>query len=522
MHSVKAFLDSVYPRMEAALLDNLRHNPYGSALDPDLLYSELFADFSGISRRRKAADPRLATLCVTSVSWNAKGYLLAASYGRLDVQGWSDDKGCLACWNTVGASTSAASSAAAKSEILSHEPSHFLETPSPLMCCAFYPGEERMGLICGGTFAGELIVWDLAEDDPTKKQRCKSEASSDHSHREPITGVSWITASAGLAMGKAGKKARSGTEPAFIVTVGGDSRVCVWRLDKMAHPLRVLDPAFSERLRSPCGISCMSVEPDEGQVLLGTEAGLAVRFQDQKMTYAILSDDNLMQAELQAAAGGAAGATAAGTSPLLPLTALSKLRRRGETKHDGPVHAVEFSPHVRNLYLTAGMDGSLRIVSALENREVVMVEPSSRCLYCASWSPHRPALVAAGAGDGRVYFFDLSRDPYQPVTVISMRAGMGEGAGSGAFGGGPTTADALPSSGAGSRIVSASLDGAAVGGGADYDTGSVNALAFNPTQKDLVACAMGGSVQIWTLGPGLTDRNPSELRMIAELSGRTG
>lgn len=112
-------------------------------------------------------------------------------------------------------------------------------------------------------------------------------------------------------------------------------------------------------------------------------------------------------------------------------------------------------------------------MSALENREVLAVEPSGRSVYSAQWSPHRPALLAAGAGDGRVHFFDISRDVYQPAKVL----------------------EAL-----GSRA------------------GSVNAVAFNPAQKEFFAAAHGAVVKVWTLGPGLTDMSPQELRVLESLA----
>jgi hypothetical protein len=68
----------------------------------------------------------------------------------------------------------------------------------------------------------------------------------------------------------------------------GDARVLIWRSDRLASPLRAL-----QLDGVPSGITCLSLQPEEGQLLLGTEGGLAVRCQDQKLAYNILSDQNL-------------------------------------------------------------------------------------------------------------------------------------------------------------------------------------------------------------------------------------
>lgn len=94
--------------------------------------------------------------------------MLAAALGRLDVQGWSDDRGpsahapaaarrgdnlpgfllCagrLCCWSLKGGETG------------SQPPQLVMDVDSPLMSCAFHP--ESKTVICGGTFTGELVVW---------------------------------------------------------------------------------------------------------------------------------------------------------------------------------------------------------------------------------------------------------------------------------------------------------------------------------------------------------------------------
>ena len=54
------------------------------------------------------------------------------------------------------------------------------------MCCEFHP--QHPALVAGGTYSGEVYVWDLSREGDT--QRFKS-IVTDLSHREPVVRVSW-------------------------------------------------------------------------------------------------------------------------------------------------------------------------------------------------------------------------------------------------------------------------------------------------------------------------------------------
>lgn len=73
------------------------------------------------------------------------------------------------------------------------------------------------------------------------------------------------------------------------------------------------------------------------------------------------------------------------------------------------MYGVHCCPHNRQLFLSCGADGGLRLWHVLRSQPLLALEPSSKYLTAVRWSPSRPAVFAAAAGDGRVYFYDLAR-----------------------------------------------------------------------------------------------------------------
>jgi len=135
------------------------------------------------------------------------------------VEGWCTDRGALATWN-VG-----------REGINQNKPDVFIDTDVALMTCAFHPEQpvccvhtrvqyivhtsvgalilkklpwipsfeadfflflpfvRSQALIAGGTFNGDLYVWDLSLEGDM--QRGRSDALCDLRHQEPILSIVW-------------------------------------------------------------------------------------------------------------------------------------------------------------------------------------------------------------------------------------------------------------------------------------------------------------------------------------------
>ncbi len=84
-------------------------------------------------------------------------------------------------------------------------------------------------LIAGGTFNGEVVVWDLSRDGDA--QAAKSYTLSDARHREPISAVTWLYS--GSDMRRHGSQALAYR----LASLGRDGRLLVWLWNKMENPV---------------------------------------------------------------------------------------------------------------------------------------------------------------------------------------------------------------------------------------------------------------------------------------------
>ena len=145
------------------------------------------------------AAPPEEKLQACGVSWSATGSTLCVAYGRKDAAGWCDGVGALCAWNLFAPTFDR------------KKPTHCLEHASPLQCVACHP--LRPSVVAAGSFGGEIVVWDLSEDEPL----LAATRADDYFHREPITAVRWAYESLDAA------------EPQ-LVSVSGDGKVLWWSL----------------------------------------------------------------------------------------------------------------------------------------------------------------------------------------------------------------------------------------------------------------------------------------------------
>jgi hypothetical protein len=107
---------------------------------------------------------------------------LPLSSCRHDIPGWCEDRGALATWNL------------ARGNINQSKADITIDVDNCLMSCAFHP--ETPALIAGGTFNGDLFIWDLSVEGEKDMQVGKTDAISDLRHREPVVAMTWLYSSA--------------------------------------------------------------------------------------------------------------------------------------------------------------------------------------------------------------------------------------------------------------------------------------------------------------------------------------
>jgi len=203
----------------------------------------------------------------SAVAWNASGTVLAAGFARGDHAGWCNHRTAIALFEPArwkaGVSTSAGggggsggegsgseasatsstSTAAAAAYPAVRGCSHALVNAaasncSPvggieLSCCvtalAFHP--EQPGLLAGGLYSGEVVVWDVNKvAEGSSDATVARSAMDDAFHRDAVVAVRWVRDPA--------------TRDWLLASAGGEGKVHVWSLvNKLAFPLTSLQPA---------------------------------------------------------------------------------------------------------------------------------------------------------------------------------------------------------------------------------------------------------------------------------------
>ncbi|XP_068012179.1 cytoplasmic dynein 2 intermediate chain 2 isoform X3 [Melanerpes formicivorus] len=275
------------------------------------------------------------------------------------------------------------------------------------------------------------------------------------------------------------------------------SYVCTWNLER-----RGLNPQRPDLVVDvPSSVMSLAFHPSQPSLLAGGlfSGELVVwdtsRTEDPVVWRTGITDDTHTEPVYQLARGEAAvGVTSLSFSPLDPCVlvvgaeggAPLKCRpaaacRRAPAElafapHAGPVYSLSCSPFHRNLFLSCGTDGQVHLHSMLQPQPLLALQLSQQYLFCVRWSPARPLLFAAAAGEGVVHLFDLGKSSQKPA--VSMEQSVGQG--------------------------------------------PVHCLEFNCRQPQLLAAGdASGTVRVWQLSSDFTEQGARELKHLEQLASET-
>ncbi|TPX64758.1 hypothetical protein SpCBS45565_g05683 [Spizellomyces sp. 'palustris'] len=389
--SMVDFLAKVESTVSVQLLQNIKSTAFDgwSAHWEDSVNATTLQHTLSHSRR----DPSM--LC-SDLSWNKNGITIAVAFGKWGHESWCSHKGMLCTWSLATKSGA-------------DEPAFELEVESCLMCISFHPMDPS--LIVGGTFNGTHMLVETrlipgfyvlipfpqgqvfvcrtndTEDDPI----IAASRMSDLTHQEPVAKIAWIP----------GPK----VDQYQIVSIGNDGKVLIWDLaNKLAAPIsgsqlqigsipRHLRTGGPTKPDAILGGTTISFPPENPTIYLtGTEAGYIAKCSRSVST----------------------------TIPpnTVSLPRLANPIQFAYTPHTGPVTAMACSPFHRNLFLSCGSDGLVRIYNVLQTKQLSTFEPSQSSIYCADWSPVRATVFACTSSDGLVYIYDLAHNPTLPHTTL--------------------------------------------------------------------------------------------------------
>ncbi|GIY08837.1 WD repeat-containing protein 34 [Caerostris extrusa] len=92
----------------------------------------------------------------------------------------------------------------------------------------------------------------------------------------------------------------------------------------------------------------------------------------------------------------------------------------GFERHKGQVTSVQFSPFSRNVFLSSGSDGELRIYSLLQPKPFLVLQLPNGGINAAQWSPIRPLVLSCICNNGRFHVWDLKSDGKSPVESLPL------------------------------------------------------------------------------------------------------
>jgi len=83
----------------------------------------------------------------------------------------------------------------------------------------------------------------------------------------------------------------------------------------------------------------------------------------------------------------------------------------------GSVYSVNCSPFHRSGFLTASLDGTVKLFDTASIKPVLTFEQSSY-VFKVEWSPSRPLVFATASGNGDVCIYDLNEKKKGPVNIL--------------------------------------------------------------------------------------------------------
>jgi len=323
---------------------------------------DIYADYSGImgddgideksnqriSLNRWFFDERWSkNRCVTSLDWSQQyPELLLASYNVND-ESPNEPDGVVLIWNTKFKKTT---------------PEYVFHCQSAVMSATF--AKFHPNLVLGGTYSGQVVLWDNRVQKRTPIQRTPLSANA---HTHPVYCMHVV-----------------GTQNAHnLISISTDGRMCSWSLDMLSQPQESLE---LQRVQSKSvAVTCLDFpHSDVNNFVIGSEEGTA---------FAACRH------------GAKAGITDSYEGHQGPITGISTNSVQG---------GIDFS----HMFLTSSIDWTIKLWSLKDTKPIYSFEDNGDYVLDVAWSPAHPALFAAVDAGGRLDLWNLNQDTEVPAAGL--------------------------------------------------------------------------------------------------------
>ncbi|XP_049606883.1 cytoplasmic dynein 1 intermediate chain 1 isoform X2 [Syngnathus scovelli] len=243
-------------------------------------------------------------------------------------------------------------------------PEYIFHCQSPVVSVGF--ARFHPNLVVGGTYSGQIVLWDNRSHRRTPVQRTPLSAAA---HTHPVYCVNVV-----------------GTQNANnLITVSTDGRMCSWSLDMLSQPQESMELVYNKSK----AVAVTSMDFPTGDVnnyVVGSEEGTVYTASRH---------------------GSKAGICEIFEGHQGPVTGISC--------HNA-VGTVDFS----HLFITSSFDWTVKLWSTKQNKPLYSFEDNADYVYDVMWSPVHPAIFASVDGMGRLDLWNLNNDTEVPTASVTI------------------------------------------------------------------------------------------------------
>ncbi|XP_018587353.1 dynein cytoplasmic 1 intermediate chain 1a [Scleropages formosus] len=327
--------------------------------------SHIFFDYSGQDLQDKEGDLQAGSnlsfnrlFCdehwskhrvVTCLDWSPQyPELMVASYNNNE-DAPHDPDGVALVWNMKFKKTT---------------PEYIFHCQSSVVSVGF--ARFHPNLVVGGTYSGQIVLWDNRSHRRTPVQRTPLSATA---HTHPVYCVNVV-----------------GTQNANnLITVSTDGKMCSWSLDMLSQPQESMELVYNKS--KPVAVTSMAFPAgDVNNFVVGSEEGTVYTASRH---------------------GSKAGIGEMFEGHQGPVTGISCHMAAGP---------VDFS----HLFVTSSFDWTVKLWNTKHNKPLYSFEDNADYVYDVMWSPVHPALFAAVDGMGRLDLWNLNSDTEVPTASVTI------------------------------------------------------------------------------------------------------
>ncbi|KAI4543903.1 hypothetical protein MG293_006697 [Ovis ammon polii] len=328
--------------------------------------SDIFFDYSGRELEEKDGDVQAGAnlsfnrqfydehwskhRVVTCMDWSlqVRIVLMVASYNNNEDAPHEPD-GVALVWNMKFKKTT---------------PEYVFHCQSSVMSVCF--ARFHPNLVVGGTYSGQIVLWDNRSHRRTPVQRTPLSAAA---HTHPVYCVNVV-----------------GTQNAHnLITVSTDGKMCSWSLDMLSTPQESMELVYNKS--KPVAVTGMAFPTgDVNNFVVGSEEGTV---------YTACRH------------GSKAGIGEVFEGHQGPVTGINCHMAVGP---------IDFS----HLFVTSSFDWTVKLWTTKHNKPLYSFEDNADYVYDVMWSPVHPALFACVDGMGRLDLWNLNNDTEVPTASVAV------------------------------------------------------------------------------------------------------